>query len=246
MTTSNEKESSSTSATSGNRPNRWGRVMAGTTAAAAVLGVSAYVITGQLVSQQQESTAENVLPAVTPETAMNESPNGRTARPSATPHAATMTSPAGVAATTIPSDAPIPSDVVDEIEEARRKMAEDGVPVKPPVTPETTQTAADIKMTTKGSIKEGGIVRMITARGDLTGQRELAYVAGDIKEYRGASCTQTFKFSNNDRPKKRDNLLMCWRTSAEKSVIAMVVDPKGRPSRDKAVNALEKNWRRLG
>jgi hypothetical protein len=38
---------------------------------------------------------------------------------------------------------------------------------------------------------------------------------------------------------------MCWRTTATKSVVAIVVDPKGKPSRDKALAAIEQKWRSM-
>lgn len=146
-----------------------------------------------------------------------------------------------------PSSAPpIAPDVQEKIEQAREKMRKDGVEVKRPVIPQVTQTADNIEVTTEGSLKEGGIVRIMAAREDLTGQRELAYVAGGVQEFRGVPCSQTFQFSTNPQPAKKDNLLMCWRTTPQKSVVAIVVDPKGRPSRDKAIDELEKKWRSMG
>ncbi|MFC7527654.1 hypothetical protein [Actinoplanes sp. GCM10030250] len=226
---------------------RWsrGRIATGTAGLAAILGVGAYLVTDNVVNNEQNTAGQEVrqiAPVATdPATpaATDASPT-----PSAQPSSAGSSSPVPTADA---SGSPLPSEVVEEIREARRKMAEDGVPIKPPVVPKAAAAAAPpVEMTTKGSLKEGGIIRTLTARGDLTGQRELAYVAGGVKEYRGVSCSQTFQFSTNPKPEKKDNLVMCWRTSAKKSVAVMVVDPKGKPSKDKAVDAIEKNWRSMG
>ncbi|MDI6101619.1 hypothetical protein QLQ12_23645 [Actinoplanes sp. NEAU-A12] len=144
------------------------------------------------------------------------------------------------------SGSPLPEKVVEGIKEARRKMAEDGVKRMPALPQKAIPPDADFQRTTKGSLKEGGILRLLTARSDLTGQQELAGVAGGVTKYRNVPCSQTFKFSTNPAPRKRPNLLMCWRTTPKKSVVAIVVDPGGNPSREKAVRALEKKWRAMG
>ncbi|GAA0422923.1 hypothetical protein Aca07nite_24000 [Actinoplanes capillaceus] len=206
--------------------------MIGVTGLAAVLGTGAYVITGQVLADRHADVIRGqriVAPSPVAPASTSGSPE-----PSATPTAASKKA------------SPTPSTAAEEIKEARRKMAKDGVEVQRPVAPKSTTSADDVKTTTEGSLKEGGIVRMVTARGDLTGRGELAYVAGGVRKHRNASCSQTFQFSTNPRPAKKDNLLMCWRTSPVKSVLAIVVDPKGRPSRDKAVDALEKSWRAMG
>jgi hypothetical protein len=215
------------------------RLAVGTAGLAAVLGAGAYVVTSRIVNESEQTVAQEVasiMPAA-------DRPD---ASPDANPSASVSPSVSPVP-TTDASGKAIPSHVVEEIREARRKMAEDGVPVKPPILPKVAaKPVSDVKRTTTGSIQKGGIVRVITARGDLSGQEELAYVAGGVWKEGKASCTQTFQFSTNPAPGKRDNLLMCWRTDPEKSVIIMVVDPKGDPSENKALKVLADNWRSLG
>lgn len=207
---------------------------------AAALGGGAYLVTSMIADDKS---------TVAPQTRAAE-PLMVASSPAAEPEAA---APAAAASASVPATAAsasaaasIAQDVRKQIDAARKKMAEDGVEIQRPVPPKTTAKANDVKVTTQGSLKEGGIVRMVTAREDLTGQRELAWVAGGVKKYRGVPCSQTFQFSTNPAPEKKPNLLMCWRTSAGKSVVAIVVDPKGHPSRDKAVDALEKQWRAMG
>ncbi|MEU4163756.1 hypothetical protein [Actinoplanes sp. NPDC026670] len=218
--------------------SRWGRgrIAAGTAGLAALLGVGAYVITGQIVADDEQTQVAQEIRRIGPA-------GTGSATPSASSAPQASESATGTSASPTASPTPVPSEVVEEIKEARRKMAAEGVPVKPPVKPKVAQATADVDISDKGTLKEGGIVRIMSSRSDLTGQRELAYVAGGIFKYRKASCSQTFQFSTNPSPAKRDNLLMCWRTSDDKSVVAMVVDPKGHPSREKALDALEKKWR---
>ncbi|WP_430779991.1 hypothetical protein [Actinoplanes sp. G11-F43] len=203
------------------------RVTAGVAGLAALLGGGAYLTTSAIMDADKPAPSETVNQAVRISEPLDQKPGDTT--PSPVP-------------TTDASGSPLPQKVVDEIKEARRKMAESGVKVQRPFREQSVEDTDDVKRTTKGSLKEGGIVRIVTARKDLTGQSELAYVAGGIKKHGDASCSQTFQFSSNPTPAKRKNLLMCWRTTDAKSVLAIVVDPKGKPSRDKAVAALEKSW----
>jgi hypothetical protein len=218
------------------------RLAIGVTAMAALLGGGAYLITDQ-VTTKDAATAEGQAPPAAADSApgsASPSPGAASGRPytSTTTSAAAQVTPTGPAAARS-----LPPEVRKSIDAARERMRKDGVEVKRPVVPKVPQAAAqDIETTTQGSLKEGGIVRVLSARGDLTGQRELAYVAGGVQKYRDVSCSQTFQFSTNPKPAKKDNLLMCWRTSATKSVAAIVVDPKGHPSKDKALAALEHKW----
>jgi hypothetical protein len=220
------------------------RLAVGTAGLAAVLGAGAYVVTSQIVDEPETTVAQEVAPIAPTVDRTNATPDVTSSAGAPSPASASPSiSPVP---TTDASGRPIPSHVVEEIKEARRKMAKDGVPVKPPILPKVAaKPVSDVKRTTTGSIQKGGIVRVITARGDLSGQEELAYVAGGVWKEGKASCTQTFQFSTNPAPGKRDNLLMCWRTDPEKSVIAMVVDPKGDPSENKALKVLADNWRSL-
>lgn len=208
------------------------RAAVGAAGLAAVLGVGAYLVTSMIDNDeptvaQQKGAVEPVVVASSPATEPKVS--------------ASAAAPASAAA------ASMSPELRKKVDAAREKLAEqgDGVEIQHPAAPRTTANANDVNVTTQGSLKEGGIVRMITAREDLTGQRELAWVAGGVALHRDVPCSQTFQFSTNPAAMK-PNLLICWRTSTEKSVVAIVVDPKGQPSRDKAVDALEEKWRTMG
>lgn len=240
--TDNDKEPEDDARSSRDDRGGWGRrrIALGALGLAAVLGTGAYVITDQLTGRQSEDARPVDVPVAAPVapasgSTVSATPEGPTAEPSTSAQATPSAAPSSLSAS-----------VMESIREARRKMAEDGVRVQRPIQPKTTRTAEDVQMTTQGSLKEGGIVRVVSAPEDLTGQRELAWVAGGVTRHRGVECSQTVRLSNDAQPQRKPNLLICWRTSAKKSVIAIVVDPQGRPSRSKAVGALEKKWRSIG
>ncbi|MFC7279249.1 hypothetical protein ACFQS1_35255 [Paractinoplanes rhizophilus] len=89
-------------------------------------------------------------------------------------------------------------------------------------------------------------MRVVSARSDLTGQRELAWVGDEGEPIGNARCTQRIRLSNNQTATVRRNLLLCWRTSSEKSVYTVAVDLDGKPSRIKSVASIERQWSKLG
>jgi hypothetical protein len=218
------------------RRNR--QIAIGAVGLAAVLSTGAYFVTDRLTDKDTSTTDVRALAPVV----ASESARPASVAPSGGPSpSASLAAPASAAASTMA----ITPEIRKQIDDARKKMAQDGVAVKRPVSA-ASREVADLTSTTEGSLDKGGIVRMVTARGDLTGQQELAWVAGGTKKHRGVPCSQTVRFSADAAPQKKANLLICWRTSAKKSVISVVVDPKGHPSSDKAVDALEEKWRSMG
>jgi hypothetical protein len=243
-----DEEGAGTGATSGRPALRRARIAAGAAGLAVVLGVGAYTITDKLTenngtpsdvagrapastSAQADARADEVSPEplVSPLTAG--------ASPSSGPSFARTASPT-------PS---LPASVAAEIRAAREDMAKHGVSVKhPPAEQPTVAPVVGLSRTTTGSLAKGGIVRVVSARSDLTGQQELAWVAGGVSDFGDDKCSQTFKLDNDPEPQEKPNLLLCWRTSAKKSVVAVVVDPKGHPSRPEALTELHKKWQSLG
>ena len=103
-----------------------------------------------------------------------------------------------------------------------------------------------MEVTNEGSLKEGGTLRVITAQHDLTGQRELLWAADDGKPVGSAHCTQNFHFSNDGKAKVRPTMLLCWRTSAGKSVVTVAVVRTGRPSTAASVGVIDRRWAEMG
>ncbi|GGN61425.1 hypothetical protein GCM10010112_18580 [Actinoplanes lobatus] len=227
------------------RGQRRALAVAGVAGLAAVLGGAAYVTTSAIVSRGSATTTDGAAPII-PATSPPSTPKDvEPVAPATTTQEARKAKPSPTIPTTDVTGKPLSEEVRQRIKEARRKMAEDGVEVQHPVTPKAVRPLGEVQTTTEGSFAEGGMIRILSARGDLTGQRELSGVAGGIEKYGNVSCSQTFKFATSPRPAKKPNLLMCWRATPDKSVAAIVVDPKGNPSRERAVAAIQKKWKTM-
>jgi hypothetical protein len=208
---------------------RRARVAAGTAGLAMLLGAGAC---------GGESAAEHDAAALAPVSP----PVSSAPVPSSPTSASASPSPAPPSASPAPS---LPAKVAASIRAARERMAKDGVKVVRPLPARSQVAAEDLQRSTTGTLNSGGIVRVVTAHSDLTGQQELGWVAGGISRYGNDECTQTIKTFSKPTPTFKPNLLICWRVSATKSVVAIVVDPKGHPSRPKALATLDRKWRSM-
>jgi hypothetical protein len=92
----------------------------------------------------------------------------------------------------------------------------------------------------------GQSMRVTSARGDLTGQREMALVGDEGRPVGEARCTQTFRFSPDLPPSKKPTMLLCWRITKSKSVYVITTKPNGTPSEPETVTMLNKEWSKLG
>lgn len=92
----------------------------------------------------------------------------------------------------------------------------------------------------------GAILRVVWARRDMTGRKELAWVADSGVAVGDARCTQRFRFMASGPVEVQPRLLMCWRTTAVKSVYTVAVAPTGRPNDAASVAALDARWAALG
>ncbi|MEU4622154.1 hypothetical protein AB0G04_19595 [Actinoplanes sp. NPDC023801] len=139
-----------------------------------------------------------------------------------------------------------PDSAKERVARAQKAGAERGVPVKRPLPQSLTAVVPEIDVKKIGSVQKGGQeLRVASARADLTGMRELAWVVGSGEPFRSVRCSQTFKLSNETKPSKKPNLLICWRTSADKSVYTVMVDIDGAPSKQKSEAAIAKRWRQM-
>jgi hypothetical protein len=96
--------------------------------------------------------------------------------------------------------------------------------------------------TTGGGPGDSRTFKIVSARKDLTGQREMVWAADAGTPVGKARCTQNFKFGPNSRKGIRKTLLLCWRTSAQRSVYTIAVDMRGVPSRKLSVDELNRVW----
>ncbi|WP_148308129.1 hypothetical protein [Actinoplanes friuliensis] len=105
----------------------------------------------------------------------------------------------------------------------------------------------EVKLRTYGSVRTTGeTLKVYSAKDDLTGQKELAWVADGGESVGDARCTQKIRVSPDAPAKERPTLLLCWRTSETKSVYTVSVSVHGVPSKKKSVAAITKEWRLMG
>jgi hypothetical protein len=124
------------------------------------------------------------------------------------------------------------------------EKANGGLPGQAPASP---RAAAVPTVTDSGSItKDRRTLRVVTAKGDLTGQRELAWAADEGRVVGNARCTQNFRLNPGDPAGVRPTMLLCWRVSETKSVFTVAVDLNGKPSEKESVATIEKAWSSLG
>jgi hypothetical protein len=126
------------------------------------------------------------------------------------------------------------------------QSAAGGVTVPSPVPKQGTIAEApptDITVTESGSMRQDGTtLRLVTALGDLSGQRELAWVSDAGQPVGNSRCSQNFHRSGGAPAAEIPALLVCWRVSPQRSVIAVAVSNRGRPSSANAVAAIDRRW----
>ncbi|WP_067503327.1 hypothetical protein [Actinoplanes sp. TFC3] len=221
------------------RTRRRKQALAGV-AGLAVLGAGAYAVTSRVADDNQTETRETaaLAPAVVsspPSQEPTASPESSVSvKPSATPNAAPTTSPA-------------PRTDKQRIKAAQSARAHATNAVRPPLPPAVgadPAAASDITVAVNGSARDK--IEVYSARADLTGQKQLRWVTDDNEQVGDARCTSKIRLSANVEPTERPTLLICWRTSAGKSVYTVAVRTGGRPSKDESVAAIDKEWKRLG
>jgi hypothetical protein len=117
--------------------------------------------------------------------------------------------------------------------------------VAPPRMPVDTrrQSAAKVIVSTSGSIeKNRRTLKVVSARSDLTGQRELAWIADAGHAVGDAWCTRNLRRSAQSEAGDQPTMLLCWRTSTTKSVYTLAIDIDKRPSEMASVAKLNATW----
>nr|WP_221377754.1 hypothetical protein [Actinoplanes polyasparticus] len=211
----------------------------------AVVGIGSYAVidrsNGSDTVQTANGTSTPSASADVQEATADSLPTTSTSPPTRSPSPQT---------TAAPGPSAEPKSSAERVKAAKSFAAAHGVknfnPVIPRDVPELSAAAAGAKVRSTGSVKAGRTMRIITAKGDLTGQRELGWVAGGIAKIGAVSCSQTFQLANEDKPAKKPTLLVCWRTSAAKSVATVSVNAKGRPSQSESVSVVNREWGKLG
>jgi hypothetical protein len=225
--------------TAARRSRRRRKRMAGAVGLAALIGGGAFIATEALTEKSGIIAAESGSPS-------------RLAPPSEPPSAspATHEPPRPNGKARIPSPAPTVTPTTksaeQRVQDARDAAAQDGVQLLRPLTP-APLTDAEVTVTNSGSLqRDRTTLRVVSARGDLSGQRELAWVADRGVPHGDVLCSQTVRFSIDTKASKNKNLLICWRTSATRSVFTVMVDLDGHPSIENSIAAIDDRWSRLG
>lgn len=168
-------------------------------------------------------------------------PPVQTATTSVPPVKTTTTAPAPAPTKPKKATTPPTKSAADRMKAAKEAGKDHGVPVTGPI----LRAAADPNLvisTNDWILKKKQRIQVVYARGDLTGQKQLAWVVDDGEPFRDASCTHKTQLSDAKTPTVRPNLLLCWRTSATKSVYTLTIDLDGHPSKADSVAALDKQW----
>ncbi len=225
------------------------KAIAGAVGLAAVLGGGAFLITDRMSGDTKpvsDAGAAQVAIAPAPP-AVSGTPSAPAGSAPAS-SAATRSAPPKKAPATVAAAPPAePKTVKERIATARAANKKAGTEVRRPLAPVNGNVPSAVTVTETGNLKKDReTLRVVSAPEDLTGQRELAW-AGDAGEPVGdARCTQNIRLSAGSPVSYKPNLLLCWRTSAEKSVYTINVQIDGKPSKDRSVAAIDRQWAKMG
>jgi hypothetical protein len=211
-------------------------------AAVVVLGVGSYGLTSWINGQQ--ATAPGDTGALAPIVTGDPSPappfptTVTPSRPSAPAPRLGPGTKAAVRQSTRPSPTPTPPPVSDA------EMAD--AQVSRLLKPRPQASGIGIAATTDDRVSvrnettpDGANVRILSARYDITERWRLLYAA-DLGQPRGlARCTQNFRTDEEQLGRVRPGLLLCWRTSAGRSVVTVAT---GRPQEVYSLGVLEREW----
>jgi hypothetical protein len=215
------------------RRRRW---VVGIVALVAVLGPAAYFVTAQLEDHRSTSTDDRGVAAPI------------TATPSASPSAASPSAALSSAAlSSAGSSAPEPkgASVDSKIRAAREAAAKGGHPLQRALTPHVA-AAGEGPVSERTETTAEGTIRVVSAKFDLTGQQEMLIAADRGRPVGDARCTHRLHFSNADEPREIPNVLLCFRTSATRSVVTLAIGKKVSPSAATSTAVLAREWAKLG
>jgi hypothetical protein len=230
------------------------RIVAVAAGLAVALGGGAYLVTAQL-SDRDGSTEKRepgaLAPMVSPmpsapTTAVEQDGTGPAPIVSASPSAAPSTSaPAPVSASARSSATEkVSAELRKKIDAARATAAADGYPLQRAVGPTGDPVDPGAISTSTRNTAEGSI-RITAAKANLAGQSTLLLAADEGRPAGAAHCTQKLRFSDAGA-RVMPTVLLCWRTSAKRSVITLATAKTGKPSTSASLAVLDREWVRLG
>jgi hypothetical protein len=200
------------------RRRRRTQAVVGTIGLAAVLGPGAYFVTGQILDRRQPVVTRDT-EALTPI-----APSDRSTQPPASP---------------VSSSPPVRSTM----SAVRQSASPTPVPSLPSALPSGDPlTAQGAGVTERSFTTAEGTIRVQSAHYDLTGTQDLALAGDNGRPVGTARCTRNMRFPDDPAVREVPSMLLCWRTSADRSVITMAVAAGGRPSTGRSLELLDREW----
>ena len=235
---------SATAATPDRRNQRRKQAIVGATGAAAVLAGVAFLAV-QLNDSDQESLPEPA--AMAPQTTATSAPavaaDATSAAASVAPSVTRTSKVPKPAATVERSPSPTPSRTRAATPDAAESPALGAVKDLRSKLPLPRDAGAVNERT---EALRNGTIRIVTAKRDLTGQRELLLAGDDGKDVgNGVTCTSDVKINAAVPEVQQPTMLLCWRTSKSRSVVTMAVIPKGDPPTEASAEIIDKEWAEL-
>ena len=237
---------SAAAATPERRNQRRKQAIVGAAGAAAVLAGAAFLAV-QLNDSDQESLPEPA--AMAPQTTTTSDPaatSGATSAPVSVAPSVTRTSQVPKPAAPVersPSPTP-PARSREATPDAAASPAAAGGAVK--------DLRSKLSLPQEGAVNErtealrNGTIRIVTAKRDLTGKRELLLAGDEGKPVGdGVTCTSDVKINAAVEEVQQPTMLLCWRTSKSRSVVTMAVIPKGDPPTAASAEIIAKEWAKL-
>ena len=214
------------------------------TAFAVVLGAGAYVMTSLIAGRNGTvaGDAGALAPIVSHEPRTPIEPTAWSTSASGPMPRLGPATKSAVRQSRLPSPTPSPSAMTDE-EMASRQVSR---LIEPPSAGSAAMGIAADRgaLTVRNEVTpEGANVRVVSARYDLSRRWNLLGAADTGKPVGAVRCTKNFKSDDRSTALIRPGLMMCWRMSAGKSVIAIAT---GRPQEIYGAAVVDREWASLG
>jgi hypothetical protein len=210
------------------------QAVVGIVGAAAVLAGAGFLTT-QLMSEEQPTVPEPA--ALAPQTSpAADGPTVEEAGPSVTRTPKSMKHAAPVERSPVASSATSGPASADPAAEARASEAVDKLRERLGI------SQRDYVSNRKFG---DGTLRVVTARRDLLGKREMALAGNDGESAgHGVRCTDDIQ-SQPETPLDRPATLLCWRTSESRSVITITSATKDESLAAECADVINEEWARL-
>ncbi|GAA3336354.1 hypothetical protein GCM10020358_08180 [Amorphoplanes nipponensis] len=225
------------------RSRRRRQAMIGAAGLLTILGAGA-LVAGQVLDDRDTTRSSqadglNVEPPPAP------APEG-SATPSSAPRSGAT--PTASSSTRAATTSPAPASTTERVQAARSASAKAKATAQVfrPLPDAAVAEVDEDDVTTTTVRRDGETVRVMSARADLTGYRELAWTVDDGIKFGDVRCTSKVRLSKDVKPRERPTLLLCWRTSSTRSVYTVAVKPDGRPSAALSATTIDQAWDKLG